>query len=507
MPAREPSVFYQRPWMGGRWGMREAVDYMLTADFAILDLAAGRPSHFLFKAWDLAQTNIELGQKGKPFAYVVPMDQSDKHTAMEMVRRLEMSGVVVQRAKAAFQAGGTTYPAGTLVMPAGQPFRPYLVDLMEPQKYPEIKTGQSGPTKRPYDVAGWTLPMMMGVQVDRIEERFDAPLDSDPDLRLPAPSLDRRDNSSFLATIDLLQQGVKVRWGADGTILAEGKTPAGEFQKGVYELRPPRVALYEPYSANMDTGWTQWVLDNFRVPYTVVRNADFRNGSLRAKFDTIILASQSAQSILHGTREGESASSSRTGSQAAPRQRPEYNGGITLSGLAAIEEFVKAGGTLITFDTASELPVQFFPLPVTARIRPSAETGSGNGAESSNSFYSPGSVLRMTVENGSPLTAGMAKDAYLFTTGGQAWDINLMSEYNKGDRETRALVRYANTNLLASGWLSGERTITGKAAMVHARHGQGQVVMFGFRPQFRGQTFGTFKLVLNAIYLGSAKKL
>ncbi|MBS1827143.1 MAG: peptidase M14 [Acidobacteria bacterium] len=505
MPAREPSVFYQRPWMGGRWGMREAVDYMLTADFAILDLAASRPSHFLFKAWELATVNMELGRKGKPYAYVVPMDQGDKYTAMEMVRRLSMAGITVQRAKSAFTIGAKQYPAGTLVMPAGQPFRPYLVDLMEPQKYPEIKTGQTGPTKRPYDVAGWTLPMMMGVQVDRIEERFEAALDNDPDLRLPAPSLDRRDNSSFLATIDLLKQGVKVRWGVDGALLAEGKAPAAEFQKAAYELRAPRVALYEPYTANMDAGWTQWLLDYFRVPYTMVRNGDFQNGSLRAKYDTIILASQTAQSILHGTREGET-STGRSG-QTDSRQRPEYTGGITLAGLAAIDEFVKAGGTLICFDTATELPVQFFPLPVTARIRAAAATG--DGAESSNNsgFYSPGSVLRMTVENGSPLTAGMPRDAHLFTTGGQAWDINLMSEFNKGDRETKAVVRYASKDLLASGWLSGERTITGKAALVQARHGQGQVVLFGFRPQFRGQTFGTFKLVLNAIYLGSAKKL
>ena len=142
-----------------------------------------------------------------------------------------------------------------------------------------------------------------------------------------------------------------------------------------------------------------------------------------------------------------------------------------------------------------------------ARIRAAASTGDGAESSSNSGFYSPGSVLRMTVENGSPLTAGMPHEAHLFTTGGQAWDINLMSEFNKGDRETKAAVRYANTNLLASGWLSGERTITGKAALVQARHGQGQVVLFGFRPQFRGQTFGTFKLVLNAIYLGSAKKL
>lgn len=510
MPTREPSVFYQRPWMGGRWGMREAIEYMLTADFAILDFAATRPNHFLMKAWELATANIELGKKGKPFAYVVPMDQGDKQSAMEMLRRLAMSGVVIQRSHAAFQAGGKTYPAGTFVMPAAQPFRPYLVDLMEPQKYPEIKAGQTGPTKRPYDVAGWTLPMMMGVDVDRIEESFDVPAGNDPDLRLPAPSLDRRDNSSFLATIELLKQGVKVRWGAGGAILAEGKSPAEEFRKAAYELRTPRVALYEPYTANMDSGWTQWMLDYFHVPYTLLHNADFRNGSLHEKFDTLILASQSTNSILHGTRDGETSSTGRSGSSTTTRQRPEYAGGITLAGLAAIEEFVKAGGTLIAFDAAADLPVRFFPLPLTSRIRTNTNEGEANASQSNNDnngFYSPGSLLRMTVDPASPLAFGMPKEGYLFTTGGQAWDISLMADLNKGEREIKAPVRYATSGLLASGWLSGERTITGKAAMIHARHGQGQVVLFGFRPQFRGQTFGTFKLVMNAIYLGSAKKL
>ncbi|HUQ95260.1 MAG TPA: M14 metallopeptidase family protein [Bryobacteraceae bacterium] len=506
IPSREPSIFYQRPWMGGRWGLRDAVDYMLTADFAILDLAAARSEHFLYKAWELAQTNIEVGKKGKPFAYLVPTEQWDRRSAIEMVRRMQMAGVVVQRAKSTFQAGGKSYPAGTFVMLTAQPFRSYLVDLMEPQKYPEIKSGQTGPTKRPYDVAGWTLRMMMGVQVDRIEEGFEAGLDSDPDLRLPQPSLDHRDHSSFLATIDLLQKGTKVRWGADGTILVDGRAPADAFQKAAYELLSPRVALYEPFTANMDTGWTQWMLDYFHLQHTVIHNKDFRNG-LRSRFDTILIAAQTANSILHGTRDGENMAAPRAGTaEAAARQRPEYTGGITLAGLGALEGFVREGGTLIAFDSATDLPVQFFPLPVTPRLRARAETEPADDVPSTG-FYSPGSILRMNVDTTQPIAFGMPKEALLFSTGGQAWDINLLAEFNKGDREIKSVASYAATNLLASGWLSGERQVTGKSALIHARYGKGQVVLFGFRPQFRGQTFSTFKLVLNAIYLGSARKL
>jgi hypothetical protein len=508
IPTREPSIFYQRPWTGGRWALRDAVDYMLTADFAILDLAAMRPEHFLYKAWELATANIAQGKQGKPFAYAVPASQADRYAAIEMLRRLQMAGVDVERATADFSANGKTYPAGTWILPAGQPFRPYLVDLMEPHHYPEIRTGQSGPTKRPYDVAGWTLPLMMGVQVDRIDEPFQANTGRDPDLRHGEPSLDHRDSSSFLATIDALQSGKKVRWSAEGAVLVEGRSVQSDFDRGAFELRTPRLGIYEPFTANMDTGWTQWVLDHFRIPYQVLRNDDMRAGSLRAKFDTILLASQSAQSILHGNRSGEQVAGRRSSGSSAGQvlQRPEYTGGITLAGVAALDEFVRGGGTLIALDAATDLPVQFFPIPVTGRLRPSPEGDTPQEASASG-FYSPGSLLRATVEHNSPLAFGMPKEIAIFTTGGQAWDINLLPQFNKEDREIKTVARYATSSLLASGWLSGERVVSGKPVLIEARHGQGRVVLFGFRPQFRGQTFGTFKFLLNAIYLGSAKAL
>jgi hypothetical protein len=510
IPTREPSIFYQRPWLGGVWSVREAIEYMLTADFAILDLAASRPSHFLWKAWEMAQANIEMGRKGKPFAYVAPGQQWDRHSAVEMLRRLEMSGVVVTQAKTAFTAGGKNYAAGSFVLPAAQPFRGYLVDLMEPQKYPEIRAGQAGPTKRPYDVAGWTLRMMMGVEVDRIEDPFQAPLDNDPDLRLPEPSLDHRDNSSFLATADLLKAGARVRWAADGAVLVDGRSGKERFEKAAYELSTPRVALYEPYTANMDTGWTQWMLEYFRVPHSVVHNSDIRAGNLRSRFDTLILASQSAASILHGHREGERVggrqSSGASSTDNAAVQRPEYLGGIGLNGLVALDEFVKNGGTLLAFDAATDLPVQFFPLPVSGRLRTRGE-GDAPGEAAAAGYYSPGSLLRVTVDASHPIAFGMPKDAILFSTGGQAWDISLLPQFNKGDREVKAVAHYASANLLASGWVSGERQVLGKAILLDVRHGQGRVVLFGFRPQFRGQTFGAFRLVLNAIYLGSARGL
>lgn len=460
IPAKEPTVFYERPWLGGRWALMDAVEYMLSVDFAILDLAASRPQHYLMKAWELATSQMERGKKGGPFAYVVPAAQGDGYAAAEMLRRLQLGGVAVRRAAAAFAANGKSYAKGDYVLLAAQPFRGYLIDLMEPQKYPELRSSASGPVKRPYDLAGWTLPYQMGVQVERVEQPVE--LASEP-----------------VATLE--QTPPPAGW------LAQPGQPR------------PRVGLYEPYSANMDTGWTGWVLDNFGLEHTMLRNEEVRDGQLKARYDTIILAQQTMSSILHGTRLGEGSARAEWQSmgEAVNQQRPEYTGGIGLEGARRLQEFVEAGGTLLAFDSATELPLALFPIGVRGVLR--------GGEGEPGGWACPGSILRITTDPEHPVAAGMAKDAYATMTGGQAFEISLLPAFNRDERAVKAVAWYAKKDLLASGWLAGERLVAGKAAVVEARLGKGRVVLYGFRPQFRGQSFGTFRLVLNAIY-GSTRK-
>lgn len=491
IPAREPSIFYPMPWMGGRWALNDAVEYILTADMAILDLAARQPDYFIKKAWLMAREQIEAGEKGGPYAYVVAPEQHDASSAAEMVKRLQIAGVEVQKASAAFTAGGREYPAGTLVMKAAQAFRGYLVDLMEPQKYPEIRIGEAGAVKRPYDLAGWTLSMQMGVKVDRVDERFEAALEGAGAVEPAAAVLDHKQNAGFVALSRALKNGGKVYRAGDGAFLA-GKSEAAKW-----EVSQPRVALYKPWTANMDTGWTEWVLDTFEVGFTALRNAEVKAGGLRAKYDVIILAQQAVQSILHGQRAGSWTGAGRYGAAEKSQPRPEHAGGIGVGGVKALEEFVRAGGTLVAFDTAAELPMEMMDIGVRGTLR----TGGAAG------WMCPGSLLRVTVDNTHPLAFGMPAEAIITMTGGQAFEVTLMKEYNQGKREARAVVNYAKQNLLASGWLQGEREAAGRAAMVEAKLGDGQVVLFGFRPQFRGQSFGTFKLLLNAIYLARSKPL
>jgi hypothetical protein len=499
MPTLEPSIFYQRPWRGGNWRVRDAIEYMLTADLAILDLASSRPDHFLQKAYDLARDSIEKGERGGPFAYIVPKEQWDSSSAIEMLRRLRWGGIRVHRARAEFEVDGKHYGEGSYVLLASQPFRPYLIDLMEPQQYPKIQEGANGPTKRPYDVAGWTLRMSMGVGVDRVDDPFEIDLEEVDEIPLPEASYNHRDNASFVTTADLLARGKRVRWGPGGEMLVKGQAGEREFDIALFELRRPRAALYEPWTANMDTGWTQWLLDTFRTPYTLIHNDDFQAGRLDDRFDAVVLASQDVSSILHGFRPGEASHRRKPELDIKSGQRPEYTGGIGLEGLSNLEGFVRRGGTLIALDDATSLPMEMFPLAV--------RDVSQKELEPSGRYYCPGSLLYIKVDTGHPLGFGMPEEAIAFSDGGKAFDITLLAANNKDDRKISAVASYAKEGLLASGWVSGDKAVLGKPILLDVRYGEGRVVLFGFRPQFRGQTFGTFKFLLNAIYLASAKQL
>jgi hypothetical protein len=489
IPTKFPTVFYPMPWQGGRWALRDAMDYMLTADWGILDIAALRSHHFLGKAWELANQHK---QDTSFYGYMISTAQRDPHAAAGLVDRLQQAGIEVHRLNQTITHNFRTYPEGSYVLKAQQAFRGYLVDLLEPQRYPELRSGQTGPTKRPYDLAGWTLSYQMGVDV----EKLDAPLPDNATLSklekvtYPEATWSHSDSASFLKLASSLKQGASVYWTATGEMSTNSAGAA-------YKMKAPRVAIYEPHTANMDAGWTMWLMENFQIPYTALKNDEIQKGGLKSRYDAIILTQQSAPSILHGTRAGE------MGGRTDGQQRPEFTGGIGNKGLVALEEFVKAGGTLLAFDTATQLPIQSFEIGVRGLLEP---PGGRNDDVQPNAFYAPGSLIRITVDTKNPIAFGMNTEAIAMTTGGQAFESTLIKEANAGNREVKVIARYASKDLLASGWLSGERLVLGKPIAVEARMGKGNIVLYGFRPQFRGQPFGTFKLVLNALYLASAER-
>lgn len=466
------STFYPDPWKGGWWRLRDSVDYMVTGDMAILDLASRRKDQWLFDFWKMNRDQIELGQKGGPFAYLVPADQHNPTAATDMLFSLQTGGIKAEQTTGPVSVGGKEYPAGTIVLRAAQPFRPFIIDLMEAQHYPDLRVSPGGPPKRPYDMTGWTLPMQMGVNVVRVEQPTE------------------------LAT----------------------KPYAVEEPAHKFDGRIGRVGLYVSWVANMDAGWTQWVFDRYHIPYTVLHDADVRGGNLHSKFDAIVLPDQNTQSLLHGWENGggRGGEGGFGGASLAAIQRPEYLGGLGLDGAVALEKFVQEGGQLIAMGAASDFAINQFGLPVRNVLT----------AVPATQFYAPGSLLRLDVDPNLPETRGMEAQSVAFFVNSDAfqlWDptppsgplryseqrqrdtTNQLGEHNG----IRVLARYArnddkNKPLLMSGWLLGPEHIAGRVAAASVPFGKGRVVLIGFRCQFRGQSENTFPLLFNSLVVNSA---
>ena len=115
-----------------------------------------------------------------PRAYIIPSDQADFPTAVKFVNALIGSGIKIQKASDEFTFNGKKYPAGSYVVKTAQAFRPYIIDLFEPQDHPNDLQYPGGPPIPPYDAAGWTLAFQMGIKFDRTSDNIDAPLSDIP---------------------------------------------------------------------------------------------------------------------------------------------------------------------------------------------------------------------------------------------------------------------------------------------------------------------------------------
>jgi Zinc carboxypeptidase len=238
---------------------------------------------------------------------------------------------------------------------------------------------------------------------------------------------------------------------------------------------PPKYAIYKSHVPAIDEGWTRWVLEHQSkcIFYRSLEDAEIRTGNLRAKFDTIIIPDQSPRAILNGYKLGSMPS--------------ELTGGLGAEGVRSLREFIEQGGTLICLNRASDFAIEQLKLPVRDVTEGLKET----------EFYVPGSILRTELDTTHPIAAGMPKESIAWAEDSPVFEI-------KSDplalQRVRVIARYpANADPLLSGWLLGGHRIRGKAALVEVGLGRGRVYLFGFRPQYRGQSLATEPLLFNAI--------
>jgi hypothetical protein len=441
----------------------------LIAARSLMSMAAKYREQYLANFFELGKDNVERAAKpGEPIAYLIPAGQGRDESVARMLGSLIEQGVevfrleqelhvtygpqVLKRTNPASEKLGTyrtvvqatatmqEVPAGSYIIFLSQPQRSNVETLFEPQIYPNRLTAQ-GEAERPYDVAGWTLPLQMGVD---------------------APAITGIKEKASDQKLTLLRSGDVVR---EDLALPMAKGERSPIKNPV--PTSVRIAIYQGDTGNMDEGWTRFIFDTFNVPYATLKDAQVRKGDLNSNYDVVILPSQRATEIIQGNSSG-----------SLPA---EYTGGITENGVNRLKEFVTNGGTLICFDASCGLPITQFKLPLRNTLE---------GLRSAD-FYSPGSIVSLDVEGAAPSFQGLPAKL-------PAYFIN-SSAFAATDPGVKVIARYAKEDVLLSGWLLGEDKLRGQIALAETALGKGRVVLFAFRPQHRGQTWATLPLIWKAI--------
>ena len=591
-------------WPGGEWKLANIVEYMQAGAFALMRNAARYRERWLRDFYRVGKDAVRERKPGEPFAFLIAPLQpvGDARFWQEdgwrrLLSILTRGEVDIIDAASPFEAGGRQYPAGTKIIQMAQPYGAFAKTLLERQQYPDLREYPGGPPRRPYDVTAHTLPLLMGVNVVRIDKPF----------MLPRPSNIGSGTSNF---------------GAD-------------------HLPKPRIGLYKSYSASMDEGWTRWIFDQYKnelpdlkltytsvtdfdirtanlelklvakgtqVPYPtkeeaeaaakstpsggdpytghwetvyyregsatsgsaqegwivvaknpVVTGLDMRDisakpsqyirsgfeidfsltadaarrlsdatskhigdqlaivlnhevksaprinsqindhaqisgnftkqsaeelastlGDLRARFDCIIIPAQSSQQIVNGLSKD--------------RYPTDVSGGLGAAGVDALKKFIEDGGTVITLNEASQFAIDKLSVPVKNVLEGVA----------AKDFYCPGSILKIKLDMTHPITRG----APLLGTSideSIAWVEGSLA-FETTSPEARVIARFADAKeLLLSGWLLGGEKLANKAAIVEVKRGKGRIVMFAFRPQYRGQSIATLPFLFNAIATSAAQ--
>jgi len=554
-----------------RWHFRQSIDYSLSANWALMDYASRHREQLLFNLWRMGRNSIERGsreywtpspsalakvkehtasnqfddmaraqlyapERRDPRAYIVPFNQRDFPTAVKFINALQLNGIEVHRAARELNIAGVRYPAGSFVVLTAQAFRPHVMDMFEPQDHPHDVAYEGGPPIAPYDSAGWTLALQMGVQFARIVDGVDALLadgvlqalpigevQAPPPANLPASrigwTIAPAANDAFTVVNAVLKAGGEVRRDEAGQFVVMASPAAHDALRAAVArtgiqaqplrrmpfvlmraVHAPRIALWDQYGGSMVSGWTRLVLENFGFDYTVVYPQQIAGGQLRENFDVLILPSGALPIVkeLALQREGEATSMSRgPNPDTIPAEYQYMLGHLnTPEAITALREFLHAGGHIVATGSSSSLAISL-GLPVTSHL--TVDDGNGTRrALSSREYYIPGSVLQVAVETTHPAARGLDAQLDLYFSDGR-WDNAPVFDISAGNGRVRPLLWFESETPLRSGWALGQHALKGGVLAADAGIGSGRLTFFGTDITFRSQTHGAFKLLFNSL--------
>lgn len=521
------------PWLGGWWHLSDIIKLELVSTNSLISTCSANKEEILKFMNHLCRKETTRGKNEAPYYYIMPIEQHDRSEWIDLARLLDEHGIRVYKLGKKMIINDKVYEAGAFVVPLAQPFRPFIKEVMEVQEYPVRHYSLGGELIRPYDIATWSLPLHKGVSCDEIKVRVEeleksltawSP-EKESTKTVPANStavvFDVSSNASYKAAFMAVAKGMKVQRLAEdlkiennvvpkGSFVVEGGNPetlneiiktsgsmpipvkdAGKMKTEAMPL--PRIALCESWFSDIDAGWTRFIFDSYGIPFKVLHPEDFEKADLEKDFDVIVFPSMNPDALMRGKYK------SAEGVYSATTYPPEYAKGIGDKGFEKILKFLDNGGKIISWGESvglflgplrikqTEEYTEEFTLPVQDISRGLAAKG----------LYCPGSLVKINLKAGHPLTLGMEDEAGVFYRGRPVFTTS--TPYFDMDR--RIIATFPEKEVLKSGYIEKGELLDSKAAMVWVKKGKGQMVLFTFGPQFRASVPGTYKLLFNALLL------
>jgi len=516
------SINMPAPWPGGWWHLSDIIEYERENTISYLRTAALHRKEILRFRNEHTRREIERGLSEAPHYFIMPAEQHDQSEMVRLVNLLDKHGVTVHTLTAEVHIENRRFSPGDIVISLAQPYRAFIKEVMEAQKFPVRHYTRDGDMIRPYDITSWSLPLHNGVEAVEINtvhsirpsmlRVVDMPysITTYPPAEYRAVLFPVSNNESYLAAFRALDMGIEVKrlsapLNLNGEMYGKGSFYI-EYNRRleqlvdelmvspVYvteavnppakELQMPRIALVESWFHDMDAGWTRYIFDNYHIPYTVLRPADIKEAGLQENFDVIILPDQGTSALM-GT--------------SVSRYPPPYNEGMKTEGKEELVSFIHHGGVVLSWSRSTNMFLgelsferdsekESFSFPV----RNIAGNLSGRG------FDITGSLLRVKLKKDHPVTLGMPDETGIFHRGNPVFATSL--PYFDIDR--RVIASFPEDDVLMSGFVRNEELLAKQAAMVWLKKGEGQLLLYSFSPQFRASTGGTYKLLFNGLLLG-----
>jgi Zinc carboxypeptidase len=448
-------------WRGGEWHIRDITNTMTTVAFFLLKHAAQNREHWLERFYEIEKEAVRLRKAGEIDGYKITMNES-ADWILDILDRADVGYAwlkegtrVTIKATQVFNTAESTYPSPTVYVPIAQPYGSFAKAVLESQHYPDLRDSGGRPIP-PYDVTAHSLPLLINVQVAQVVAPY----------------------SPVWVKKARIEHGI-------GDCMLTGRKS---------------IALYKSAVPSIDEGWTKWVFKRSScAEFEEITDAEIRSGSFDQKYRiqpemarlmsaevratryrTIIIPDQPRAAILNGHRKG--------------TMPDEYTGGLGAEGVKALREFVEAGGTLVCLNRASDFAIEQFKLPVRDVVDGLPRTD----------FYVPGSILRIELDTNDPIAKGMPKESIAWVENSPVFEVIQATLRLPNQPPIMSNIHVIawyprDKDPLLSGWLLGGERIKGKAALVEVTMGKGRIILFGFRPQYRGQSLATYPLFFNAI--------